>query len=305
MNEHIQDKNKREIWLWHRRLGHPSFGYLKKLFPSLFHKCNISDFLCETCVKAKIHRVVFPLSNKKTDFPFSLIHIDVWGPAPQSTHNGKKWFISFVDDCTRVTWVYLLKHKSDVCDVFRSFHQMIATQFNTYIKVIRSDNGGEYFKTELIEFMNSNGILHQTTCPYSPQQNGVAERKNRHILEVTRSLLIDGNVPSHLWGEAVSSAVYLINRTPSSVLNFRRPLDVLSDHCILPSMVYLPPHVFGCVIFVHLHPHQRTKLEERAIKCVFVGYGSTQKGYRAYHPPSKKFYISMDVTFNEHNFFLC
>ena len=79
---------------------------------------------------------------------------------------------------------------------------------------------------------------------------------------------------------------------------------MLSDHCILPSMVYLPPHVFGCVIFVHLHPHQRTKLEERAIKCVFVGYGSTQKGYHAYHPPSKKFYISMDLTFNEHKFFM-
>ena len=180
---------------------------------------------------------------------------------------------------------------------------MIVTQFNTHIKVIRSDNGGEYFKTELIEFMNSKGILHQTTCPYSPQQNGVAERKNRHILEVTRSLLIDGNVPSHLWGEAVRSAVYLINRTPSSVLNFRRPLDVLSDHCILPSIVSLPPHIFGCVIYVHLHPHQRTKLEEQTLKCVFVGYGSTQKGYCAYHPPSKKFYISMDVTFNEHSFF--
>ena len=107
--------------------------------------------------------------------------------------------------------MYLLKHKSDVCDVFRSFHQMIATQFNTYIKVIRSDNEGEYFKTELIKFMNSNGILHQTTCPYSQQQNGVTERKNRHILEVTRSLLIDGNVLSHLWGEAVRSAIYLIN----------------------------------------------------------------------------------------------
>ena len=88
----------------------------------------------------------------------------------------------------------------------------------------------------------------KTTCPYSPQQNGVFERKNRHILEVTRSLLINGNVPSHLWGEAVRSAVYLINRTPSSVLNFRRPLDVLSDHCILPFMVSLPPHIFGCVI---------------------------------------------------------
>ena len=81
-NEYIQDKNKKEIWLWHRRLGHPSFGYLKKLFPLLFHKCNISYFLCETCVKAKSHHVVFPLSNKKSDFPFSLIHTDVWGLAP-------------------------------------------------------------------------------------------------------------------------------------------------------------------------------------------------------------------------------
>ena len=125
----------------------------------------------------------------------------------------------------------------------------------------------------------------------------MVERKNRHILEVTRSLLIDGNVPSHLWGEDVRSVVYLMNRTPSSVLNFRRSLDVLSDHCILPSMVSLPPHIFECVMYVHLHPHQCTKLEERALKCVFIGYGSTQKGYRAYHPPSKKFYISMDVIF--------
>jgi len=125
--------------------------------------------------------------------------------------------------------------------------------------------------------MNSKGILHQTTCPYSPQQNGVAERKNRHILEVTRSLLIYGNVPSHLWGEAVRSSIYLIYRTPSSVLNFRRSLDVLSDHCILPSIVSLPPHIFGCVIYVHLHSYQHTKLEERTLKCVFVGYGSTKK----------------------------
>ena len=92
--------------------------------------------------------------------------------------------------------------------------------------------------------MNSNCILRQTTGPYSPQQNGADKRKNRHILEVTKSLLIDGNAPSHLLGEAVSSLVYLINWTPSTVLNFRRPLDMLPDHCILPSMVYLPPYVF-------------------------------------------------------------
>jgi transposase InsO family protein len=302
-SDDIQTKKKEPTWLWHRRLGHPSFSYLQRLFPSLFNKCNISDFLCETCVMAKCHRTVFPSNKTRAIVPFSLVHTDVWGPAPHSTHNGMRWFISFIDDCTRVTWVYLLKHKSDVNSIFRLFHQMVLTQFNTLIKVIRSDNGGEYFKTELTEFMNSNGILHQTTCPHSPQQNGVAERKNRHILEVTRSILIGGSVPSFLWGEAISSAVYLINRTPSSVLNFRRPLDVLSDHCILPPIVHLIPRIFGCVVYVHLHPHQRTKLEKRAVKCMFVGYGSAQKGYRAYHPPSKKFYISMDVTFYENNFY--
>lgn len=295
--------DKEKIWMWHKRLGHPSFSYLKRLFPSLFHGCNLSDFICETCVMAKSHRTVFYPSNNKVDAPFSLVHSDVWGSAPLSTPNGMKWFVAFVDDCTRMTWIYLLRHKSDVNVVFRRFHQMVLTQYGTPIKILRSDNGGEYFKGELTEFMQSTGILHQTSCTDSPQQNGVAERKNRHLLEVTRSLLIESHSPSYLWGEALTSAVYLINRTPSSVLNFRRPLDVLADHCTLPSLVHLEPRIFGCVVYLHLHKHQRTKLEPRALKCVFVGYSSTQKGYRCYHPSSKRFYVSMDVIFHEHEFF--
>lgn len=215
-----------------------------------------------------------------------------------------KWFITFVDDSTRMTWVYLLRHKSDVCVVYRIFHQMVLTQFGISIKIIRSHNGHEYFKNELTNFLHSVGTIHQTSCSQSPQQNRVAERKNRHLLEVTRSLLHGGHVPSHLWGEALSSVVYLINRTPSSVLRFRRPLDVLSNHCMLPLVVHLSPRVFGCVVYVHLHINQRTKLEPRALKCVFVGYGSTQKGYRCYHTPTKKFYVSMDVIFHEKNAFL-
>jgi len=94
-NEYIQDKNKKEIWLWHRRLGHLSFGYLKKLFPSLFHKCNIFDFICETCVMAKIHYDVFPLSKKKKkrQIPFSLIHTDVWA-LPHNLHIMEKHGLS-------------------------------------------------------------------------------------------------------------------------------------------------------------------------------------------------------------------
>ena len=128
---------------------------------------------------AKSHHTVFHLSENKADLPFSLVHSDVWGLVPISTHNRMKWFITFVDDCTRMTWVYQLKHKSDVCTVFHLFHQMVATQFDTSIKVLRSNNRGEYFEQELTDFMRSVGVIHQTTCPYSPQQTGVAEMKNR------------------------------------------------------------------------------------------------------------------------------
>lgn len=296
-------KNKEEIWLWHKRLGHPSFGYLSRLFPSLFKGCHLSDFVCETCIMAKSHRTVFHSHDNKTTTPFALVHSDVWGPAPLSTHNEMKWFITFIDDCTRMTWIYLMRKKSDVFAVFCAFHKMVLTQFGISIKVLRSDNGGEYVKRELTEFMTSVGTLHQTSCTNTPQQNGIAERKNRHLLEVTRSLLLGGHVPSHLWGEALSSAVYLINRTPSSVVHFRRPLDVLSDQCTLFSVVQLIPRIFGCVVYVHLHTHQRTKLDPRALKCVFVGYGSSQKGYKCYHPPTHKFYITMDVTFHEHTLY--
>ena len=155
-------------------------------------------FLCETCVMAKSHRVNFPINNNRADAPFSIILTNVWGLAPLSTHNGMRWFVTFVDDYTRMTWSYLLKCKSDVCNVFQVFHKMISTQFNTPIKIVKSNNGGEYYKNELTNFMKSIGILHQTSCPNSPQKNGVAKRKNRHLLEVTRSLLIGSNIPSYL-----------------------------------------------------------------------------------------------------------
>ncbi|KAK0595622.1 hypothetical protein LWI29_008434 [Acer saccharum] len=110
-------------------------------------------------------------------------------------------------------------------------------------------------------------------------------------------------VSSPVIGIALSSAVYLINRTPSSFLNFRRPLDALSDHCTLPSVVLLAPWIFGCVVYVPLHPHQRTKLDSCALRCVFVGYGINQKGYKCYDPSSKRFYVSMDVIFHEKELF--
>ena len=281
-------KNQNFIWLWHKRLGHASFGYLKKLFPSWFSKLSDFNFKCDVCELAKSHRVSFPLSMNKSTVPFAIIHSDIWGPALISTPSGARWFVIFIDDCTRMTWISLLKTKGEVCTTFQQFYKMVETQFHEKIKILRSDNGGEFVNHNLCQFLEAHGIEHQRTCPYTPQQNGVAERKNRQLLEVVRASLFDAQMPRSFWGEAVCSAAYIINRVPSSVLNFQTPLQAFRQVCALHSTPNLEPRVFGCVTFVHLYTHQRNKLEPRALKCVFIGYAQHQKGYRCYHPPTQK-----------------
>ena len=125
------DSRIEQIWLQHRRLDHPSFRYLKRLLPNLFYDFSISHFQCETCILAKSHLTIYHLQKNKSDVPFSLIHSDVWGPFPKSALSGYCWFVLFVDDCTRMTWIYLLKNKDEVFTTFCSFHTMIQTQFST------------------------------------------------------------------------------------------------------------------------------------------------------------------------------
>ncbi|CAL2238911.1 unnamed protein product [Prunus armeniaca] len=215
--------------------GHPSFGYLKRLFPSLFRSCDESSFKCETCILAKSHRTVFPLSDSKAAKPFNLVHYDVWGPACV-TSNGFRWFVTFIDDCTRLTWVFLLKNKHDVASILLEFYTMVSTQFHAQVKVFRTDNRGEYVNNTLASFFLAQGIIHQTTTPFTPQQNDVS-------------------------GHAIFSAAYLINHTPSRVLDFKTPHDVFGDHISPISISKLPPKVLGCVSYVHFYSHQRSKLD--------------------------------------------
>ncbi|KAI5317496.1 hypothetical protein L3X38_037203 [Prunus dulcis] len=147
-------KDKQQIWLWHRRLGHPSFGYLKRLFPSLLCSCDESSFKCETCILAKSHRTMFPLSDSKATKPFDLVHSDMWGPA-RITWNGFRWFATFIDDCTRLTWVFLLKNKHDVASIILEFCTMVSTQFHARVKVFRTDNKGEYVNNTLTSFFRA------------------------------------------------------------------------------------------------------------------------------------------------------
>ena len=127
----------------------------------------------------------------------------------------------------------------------------------------------------------------------------MAKRKNCHLLEVVCASLIESHMPLSYWGEALTSATYLINRVPSSTINFQTPSQALAEPIVAPVIPNLSPHIFGCVAFVHLHKHSCNKLSPRALRCVFLGYAAYQKGYRCYHPPIQRMFITLDVTFHE------
>ncbi|XP_076888069.1 uncharacterized protein LOC143538382 [Bidens hawaiensis] len=292
---------EREAWLWHRRLGHPSTSYLHALFPKLFPSNCKSH--CETCVLAKSHRKTFKPNNTRADLPFSLIHSDVWGPAPIIGGQNFRFFVIFVDDCTRMTWVYLLKNKSEVLDKFIIFYTLVQTQFKKNIQIFRSDNGGEFVNSEMKFFFQTKGIIHQTTCPYTPEQNGVAERKNRILLEITRALLIESQTPKFFWPDALATAAYLINRLPTQILKTKTPLQVLTEYTKPPSILTLEPRIFGCTVFVHIPKSNRDKLDPCAEKCVFVGYGINQKGYRCYNPKTQHMFTTMNCDFLETKYY--
>ncbi|KAJ0605636.1 putative RNA-directed DNA polymerase [Helianthus annuus] len=291
----------REAWLWHRRLGHPSTGYLHLLFPNLFP--SKTNSVCETCVLAKSHRHTYLPNNTRVDIPFSLIHSDVWGPAKVAGGQNFRYFVIFVDDCTRMTWRYFLKHKSEVFEKFKEFHTMVETQFRSLIQILRSDNGGEFVNDSMKLFCKSKGIIHQTSCSHTPEQNGVSERKNRILLEITRALLIESQVPTSFWPEALAMATYLINRLPTKALQLKTPVETLTKFTKLPPPLTLEPKVFGCSVFVHIPKINRNKLGPCAEKCVFVGYGVTQKGYRCYNPKTRHMYTTMDCDFLETEYF--
>ena len=192
-----------------------------------------------------------------------------------------------------------MKTKDEVNLLFQKFYKMIETQYNAKVRVLHSNNGGEYQSSDLQKYLEGHGIIHQTTCSNTPQQNGVAERKNRHLLKVVRASLIDAKINISYWGEAITSAAYLINRVPSSSIDFQTPLQALINSVVAPTVPNVPPHVFGCMTFMHLHKHQRTKLTSRALQCVFVGYALHKKGYQCYHPPTRRMFITMDVVFHK------
>ncbi|KAK5785187.1 hypothetical protein PVK06_039741 [Gossypium arboreum] len=291
------------VMLWHFRLGHPSFQYLAKLFPALFINKRPNFFSCKVCSLAKHTKSSYFPFTYKPSYPFALIHSDIWGPSRVKNADNCKWFITFIDDHSRRTWTYLLKDKSETASVFVQFYNMVLTQFGSKIQLFKSNNGSEFFARSLGDFFKEKGIVQISSCVGTPQQNDIAKRKNRHLLEVTRSLLFTTNVPKYLWGKALLTATYLINRMPSKFLKFQTPQSIFLQHFphFKPISSILPLKIFGCTVFIQNIAPNKSKLDPKSLKCVLVGYSSLKKGYKCYHPPSKRFFTTMDITFYEQN----
>lgn len=226
---------------------------------------------CEVCHKAKQTREPFPLSEHKTSKLGELIHLDVWGPYKVLV-GGFRFFLIIVDDFTKATWVYLLKSKSDVLFCFQEFHALLENQFGIKIKTIRSDNGSEFVNFNMKTFLERMGIVHQTSCVHTPQQNGVVERKYKHLLNVSRSLLFQSGLPRKFWEDVVLTAVFLINKTPSSVLNGKTPFELVYN-CVTGFDKII---VFGCLCF-STKLDTKDKLSERSEKYVLSGYSNVKK----------------------------
>ena len=200
---------------WHCRLGHPSSSSLRSLVP-----VESADFNCESCELGKHHRTSFPSRvNTRSSAAFDLVHCDVWGPSRIESRGGFKYFLILVDDYSRMTWLYLLKQRSEVPTVLKSFYHEIKTQYSVDLRILHTDNALEFTQQSIASFCESYGIIHQTSCSHTSQQNGVAERKHRHVLDVARTLMSHMHVPKYIWSDVVLTACFLINRMPSSVLH--------------------------------------------------------------------------------------
>jgi len=224
---------------WHSRLGHPSSVIVKYvLSKNKLSYENSVESVCDPCQQAKSHQLPYPISTSVSTAPLQLIFSDVWGPAPTSVGRFS-YYVSFIDDYSKFTWIYLLKKRSDVFQVFINFQNLVERKLNSKIIAMQSDWGGEYEK--LNSFFQKLGISHHVSCPHAHQQNGSAERKHRHIVDMGLALLANASMPLKFWDEAFLTATYLINLLPSKVIKFETPITRLLG--VTPN--YTSLRVFG------------------------------------------------------------
>jgi hypothetical protein len=208
---------------------------------------------------------------------------------------GSLYYVIFIDDYSRETWLYLLKTKDEVFNKFQEFKEKIENLTNKKIKILRIDNGGEYTSKEFVAFCKLERIRRELTIPHNPQKNGVVERKNRSIEETMKALINDQGLSMYLWREATMTTIYVHNRSPHCILKDMTPKESFSGN--KPSVEHL--RIFGCPVYIHVPKDKRNKLEPSGRNDIFVGYSESSKAYKIYIPEQHKVEVSIYVTFDE------
>ena len=222
------------------------------------------------------------------------MHSDVCGRLEAKSLSGAEYFVTFIDDKSSYVWIYILKNKSVVLKIFLEWKSMVEKSSGEKIKTLRSDNGGEYTSKEFEYYLKKNGIRHERTVPKTPEQNGVAERMNRTLVETVRAMLSDSKLPKKFWVEALSTASYVRNRSPTTAVKAMTPYEVWKGY--KPNVNHL--RIFGCSAYAHIPKDERSKTDPKA-KSIFLGYGIGIKGYRLFDTDTSKVFHNRDVTFNE------
>ena len=286
--------------LWHRRLGHRNRDDLNKLgeMDIGIPKGLGGPGKCDTCEVGKHSHASFPGSAEhRAKVPLERVHTDVLGPIEVKSLGGAEYAVMFTDDATRWRMVYFMKRKSDVLDCMKQYVLDISGLMRGQrVKGfdLKSDNGGEYTSEDVKIWCKENGIKQTYTGPYCPQQNGVAERSWRTVVDMARCLRLESGLPKYMWAEAVNTAVYIINRLPTTALGGDTPYHALfGEHAILSHL-----RVFGCRVYVQVE--DRKKLDAKARRGILVGYDEQNTScYRVYDPVTRTVARSVHVTFNE------
>lgn len=294
-------KSEEEAWLWHKRLGHVNFRAMQLLsknhmaygVPSIVHPKDV----CDGCLMSKQTRKSFPhQSNFTAKSVLELVHLDLCGPISPSTPGGKNYFMLLVDDFSRMMWIYLLRTKNEALSCFKKFKVFVEKGRSQGIRVLRTDRGGEFCSKEFNCFCEEHGILRHYTAPYTPQQNGVVERRNRTVVAMTRSMLKERQVPAQYWGEAITHAVYVLNKLPTRAVSSITPHEAWFG--TKPDLTYV--RIFGCTAYMKIPVVHTKKLDNRSQLVVHFGRESGTKAFRLFDPTTGHIHVSRDVVFTEH-----
>jgi len=267
------DNKRSKYEVWHERYGHINPNYLRRLLKeNLVKGIDLkpneipTDANCETCTISKSTKLPYKTNHYRAESPLQLVHTDVVQMPCESVNDGK-YFVTFLDDFSHYCVTYEIKSKDEVFSKFKIFKAFAEKQTGHYIKAIRSDNGKEYVNNNFTEFLEVNGISRQLTCPFNPSSNGRAERLNRTLNDCTRSMLYQSNLPKSFWPYALDTAVYLKNISPCSEYKLT-PFELFFNY--KPDVSHL--RTFGSICYAHVDKPTNAKLNDRAIKCIFLGY---------------------------------